>query len=156
MLKDRISLCRRLVASLTCMIVGTLPACSGQGKSSQSISSGASCQRNADCVSSPEAANHRAQCLQDIYCLSGACHWECRSMCQPQRTDVNPCSNSAFCAPNKDSVDKSVQWCTLTPVECNTVSDCPSYLPPIEAGSAGAWTCDSGICAYPNLQYSTY
>lgn len=153
MLKEPTCRYRDIVTYLTAAIIGAVLGCSS---SNQGKSNSVPCQRNSDCVSSPEAVNHRAQCLQDVYCLAGVCHWECRSMCQPQRTDVNPCPNQALCATLKDSVDKSVLWCTMTPIECNTVEDCPSYTPPTEAGYPGAWTCDSGICAYPNLQYATY
>jgi hypothetical protein len=150
MLKEPTSRYRSEVAVLLAVIVGGVLGCSSRGTPATSA-----CQQNNDCVTSPDAVNHRAQCFQDIYCLMGVCHWECHSPCQPQRTDVNPCPNEALCAPAMGSLDKSTEWCFMTPIDCNTVADCPSYTPPIDAGSPGVWTCENGVCAYPNLQYAT-
>ncbi len=113
---------------------------------------GNSCSLNADCKDSQAAKDYaHVKCGSEVYCLAGTCHGECVQICEPVRSDTNPCAGNRLCEPN------GVQYgqCTILPIKCSTVADCPSYLPPTEAGPS-AWSCTDGVCRNPAWTYATH
>ena len=122
-----------------------------------SDSAGDTCRVNADCVDSQAAkdvANVRCG-PKDIYCLNAECHAECRQLCEVVRDDVNPCSEPRQCARHGDS-DDAVSYCTIVPIPCATVDDCPAYRLVLTDGGPEEWTCEDGVCRYPEMEYPTH
>jgi hypothetical protein len=117
------------------------------------------CSVNADCVRSQAAKdieNLRCGGGPDLYCLNGECHGECRTICEPVRTDVNPCPDLRLCAlPVGALSGDALSHCTITPIECETTRECPLYLPPLSDGGTSEWSCEDGVCRYPELEYTT-
>jgi len=115
---------------------------------------GGECTVNADCVDSPAAqAIKDVRCAgRDIYCLDAVCHAECTDTCEAIRTDINPCTAPRLCVP---FLGGSTAFCSITPVKCTKVADCPAYLPPTASGDPAAWSCTDGICSYPGFEYAT-
>ena len=36
-----------------------------------------------------------------------------------------------------------------------SIADCPKYLPRTADSGAASWTCQDGVCAYPDFVYAT-
>ena len=148
MTQDRIFRCQLIRPLISVMSLVSLLVCISH------CSNGNSCRANADCANS-EAAHAIAQVkceFKEVYCLNDTCHGQCRSICIPVRTDVNPCDGGAVCAAaNQYGND----FCTMLPVQCSSVADCPEYLPPMDGGIS-AWSCDDGVCTNPAWTYATH
>lgn len=111
-----------------------------------------SCVVNADCADSPAADEIRQiKCESEVYCQAGTCKGECVEMCQPVRSDVNPCAGGRLCAP----YGFGGSFCSMLPVPCSSVADCPVYLPPSEGGTS-AWSCTASVCSNPGWTYATH
>lgn len=112
-----------------------------------------SCEVNADCGDSPAARDiRRKKCGSEVYCSGGTCKGECLDWCQPIVTDTNPCEGGRLCAPQAGSPDSI---CTMLPVKCSSIEDCPVYLPPTESGPS-AWSCNGGKCENPAWTYASH
>jgi hypothetical protein len=152
-------------ATILLISVAALAGCGGGSKSEPppaddagmafDSGTGGECTVNADCVDSPAAqAIKDVRCAgRDIYCLDATCHAECTDTCEAIRTDVNPCAAPRLCVP---FLGGATSFCSITPVKCSKVSDCPAYLPPTPNGDPGAWSCTDGVCAYPGFDYATH
>jgi hypothetical protein len=111
---------------------------------------GGACSLNADCADSAAAqAFQNVRCIgRETYCLEGECHADCADSCTAIRSDVNPCPAPRLCAPG-------LGICKIVPILCQSATDCPQYLPPTADGGTAAWSCEAGICAYPDFQLAT-
>jgi hypothetical protein len=144
-----------LVEAVCCSLLALLVALpSGCGDSREGPTR---CRSNAECESSPEAeAIKDVLCgIKEAYCLNDTCHAECRELCSTVRVDTNPCESPGLCAPVKLGPADHTELCTMRPIACTTVDDCPSYLPPLSSGGTAEWTCERGVCAYPEFEYAT-
>jgi hypothetical protein len=149
---------------LPVVLAVSLSACgdSGQdggGHSGESGGKPTPCQTNAECVASPEAEAIKNYLCgpREAYCLDGGCHAECRESCTVARSDTNPCPYPGQCERVQFApADPILGFCTARPIACTTVDNCPDYLPPLPSGGTGEWTCEGGLCTYPEFEYATH
>lgn len=141
---------RRLHRLLLALATAALPVFA---LASCNSGSGNDCSVNSDCVDSSAAeAIAEKKCPSEVYCIDGTCHGECRTLCEPIRTDTNPCDGSRLCAPS--TAEANVGLCTMKPIVCSSAAECPVYLAATDGASA-EWTCEAGICFYPGWMYAT-
>lgn len=114
------------------------------------------CAVNADCLDSQAALDiEPIRCgPKDLYCLDGVCHGECREPCEVVRDDANPCNEHEHCVRYGGSGD-AISFCTIMPIPCAAVDECPAYRPVLPEGGQHEWSCDDGVCRYPGLEYAT-
>jgi hypothetical protein len=113
------------------------------------------CSHNAGCADSAAAlVRDNLKCLTpELYCREGHCVADCADICTVARTDVNPCEKGICARSPNENID--LNFCTMLPVACKAESDCPKYLPRTADGGSASWTCQDGVCAYPDFVYST-
>ena len=142
-MKDRI--CRFhshiVPGALGCLAL-VIAAC---GKGDESLSD--TCTVNADCADSNAARLlATAKCgFRELYCVDRTCHGDCAQPCTVVRTDTNPCEEGAMCAPPPRG-DPTQLLCTMLPIPCAAVEDCPGVRLPLSDGGQAEWTCSEGEC----------
>ncbi len=109
------------------------------------------CSVDDDCWNS-DAAHDLGRCgPQDVVCKSETCEAWCTRFCQVDREDVNPCGEPFICNQPRSATTASDDWiCQARPISCQTVDDCPAYLP---NGGGSGWECLDSVCRYPGFQY---
>lgn len=112
---------------------------------------GPACMVNADCATSAAAAEAaEAKCpVAEYFCLNGRCEAACASTCEPER-GATACGQGV-CTP----YIPSLWYCHMRSIECESSTDCPAEPPAGSSGSEDDWSCDDGVCRYPDVVYPT-
>ena len=121
-------------------------ACNAQGLSGGTDD----CSVDSDCANSIAAAKYSRAGPIDVWCNKGKCFAAERLACEAVRSDFNPCPSGEFCAP----LGQYGTYCTLLPIDCSDVANCPAFRPLDSNGVQADWSCASGICWYPGLEYT--
>ena len=128
---------------ITWMAAGLILSVSGP------VACGDECTNDDDCLRS-EATLEAGRCApKDIYCSKGMCRAQCLEPCTSVDTRENPCGSGLLCT---GSGDGSGGYCSAKPVECRSVSDCPTFVPP--GGSGAGWQCSAEVCRHPDWEYA--
>jgi len=113
-----------------------------------SCDGGTRCKQASDCVTS-QAAKDVGRCApKDFACIDETCQVSCGTLCSTARLDINSCEGGRICSATA-TARAEPPFCRSSPIACETVGDCPSYLP----SASGAWTCAEGYCSFPGFQY---
>ena len=113
------------------------------------------CSTAADCSGSQEVIA-AGRCAPEVACTrDGHCYAECLARhCGIDRENRFPqpqCQSGGICNQSVRDVDAKSGFfsCTRREIHCINVSDCPIQKPHVE----GEWTCDAGICRFPNFEW---
>lgn len=91
------------------------------------------------------------RCSSEVYCEDGRCAGDCVQSCEVVDPYFNPCEESGqICNEPKFSPEQGLWSCTVFPIRCDEVNDCPVFLPSAD----GAWTCTENVCQFPGFTYA--
>ena len=136
------------------IIAAVFVSCSDEGlvgRPQDGLVIGGKCEVNEDCVDSKAVRafdNYRCGPI-DYYCLGAKCHAACEDRCTDVAGTATSCQEPRVCAPRRSGESA----CSMKPVTCETLSDCPVSVPP--AAAPGEWACEAGVCVFPGWDYPT-
>jgi hypothetical protein len=114
------------------------------------------CVVHDDCWNS-EVGIELGRCApKEVVCQSGTCSATCAQTCEVIQADVNPCQDvELICNEARDvsNLASGIVHCTGLEIACDSVDQCPLYLPMTPTGTQASWSCDAGFCRYPGFAY---
>lgn len=129
------------------LIVGSLLLPASCGSSNSDIP----CKTRLDCSESTRLSERLGRCVNEAYCIDGACDGACVAPCEVVDANINPCARAdLICNEPAQATPGTTYTCTGLPIPCASSADCPVYLP----SEVGTWQCEDGFCAFPNFSYA--
>lgn len=128
-----------------CLLVVVLASCSNDDDSTA-----IRCASHDDCLAAIQEFPERCA-PKDWYCRNETCEVQCAQVCEVAREDVNPCNDTSLICNEPQGTPIELPHCTGRPIECSSAADCPAFKP----SEAGSWSCESGVCRFPDFQYAS-
>ena len=112
------------------------------------------CSADDECINSQVAKDLGRCSPKEAYCRNNSCVAACRPTCTTANSTINAVDDTTLVC-NEGLLPRELNYCTALPIGCTTLDECPMYRPTDSQGVQHQWTCESQVCRYPGLQYSS-